>query len=345
MHIRNLMNDLSIEEKIGQLLQLAPFFFVEDLDVKIFGHVQALNLNKAKIFQAGSVLGNNNATEMIKVQTRYLEESRHKIPLIFMADIIHGFKTIFPVPLAMSTSFHPELVFEAARIQAKEARVSGIQVTFSPMVDISHDPRWGRVVEGFGEDPYLASEFTKASVKGYQGDDISSHEHVAACVKHFAAYGASEAGRDYNTADINHVSLYNTYLPTYKAAVEAGVKLIMTSFNTVDHIPATVNEFLLKDILRKQWHFKGVVISDYDSLHQVIKHGVAKNDEEAAYLALKAGLDIEMQSTAYVNYLKQILSAHPDMMKLLDQAVYRILKVKKDIRLFNDPFTGSEPIK
>ncbi len=345
MNIKKLIDDLTIDEKIGQLLQLAPFFFVEDLDVEIFGHVQALHLNKEKIFQAGSVLGNNNATEMIKVQKRYLKESRHKIPLIFMADIVHGFKTIFPVPLAMSTSFNPRLVYEAARIQAKEARVSGIQVTFSPMADISHDPRWGRVVEGFGEDPYLTSEFTRASIKGYQGVDLSLHDSIAACVKHFAAYGASESGRDYNTADINHISLYNIYLPTYKAAVDAGVKLLMTAFNTVDHIPATVNEFLLRDILRKQWHYKGVVISDYDSLHQVIKHGVAKNDEEAAYLGLKAGLDIEMQSTAYVNYLESIINKHPDMMKLLDQAVYRVLKLKKELGLFKDPYAGADPVK
>lgn len=345
MDIHKLMSSLTIEEKIGQLMQLAPFFFIEDIDVKVFGEVTALNLNKEKVYNSGSVLGINNATQMIQIQKKYLKESRHKIPLIFMADIIHGYKTIFPVPIAMAASWHTDLAFQAAKIQAKESRVSGVQVTFSPMVDVSRDPRWGRVVESFGEDPYLSSEFSKSIVKGYQGKDIKRDDQVACCVKHFAAYGASEAGRDYNTVDVSNYSLFNTYLPSYKGAVDAGVKLVMTSFNTIDSIPATINRFLLKDVLRDKWGFKGLVISDYDSLHQVVAHGVAKDDKEAALRGIDAGLDIEMQSTCYTNYLGELLKEKQIDIKQIDDAVYRVLKLKEDLGLFEDPYLGANPEK
>ncbi len=345
MDIHKLLSSLTIEEKIGQLMQLAPFFFIEDIDVKVFGEVTALNLNKEKVFHSGSVLGINSAEQMIQIQKKYLKESRHKIPLVFMADIIHGYKTIFPVPIAMAASWNPDLAFQAAKIQAKESRVSGVQVTFSPMVDVSRDPRWGRVVEGFGEDPFLSSIFSKSIVQGYQGNDVKQEDQVACCVKHFAAYGASEAGRDYNTVDVSNYSLFNTYLPSYKAAVDAGVKLVMTSFNTIDSIPATVNRFLIKDVLRDKWGFDGVVISDYDSLHQVVAHGVAKDDKEAALRGLDAGLDIEMQSTCYTNHLKDLLDEKQIDEKQIDQAVYRILKLKEDLGLFEDPYRGAHPEK
>lgn len=345
MDIYKLLDTLTIEEKIGQLMQLPPFFFVEDIKEVIHGHVKHLNLNQTKIFEAGSVLGNHSAEQMIKVQDAYLKESRHKIPLMFMADIIHGFKTIFPVPLALAASFNPEFAYQSARIQAIESRVSGIQVTFSPMVDVSRDPRWGRVVEGFGEDPYLSSVFSKSSVKGYQGKDIKNFESVASCVKHFAAYGASEAGRDYNTVDVSNFSLFNTYLPSYKAAIDADAKLIMTSFNTIDNIPATVNKHLLKDILRDQWGFKGITISDYDSLHQVVTHGVAKDAKEAALRAIDAGLDIEMASTCYNNHLKTLLDEKKIDEKQINEAVYRVLKLKDELGLFDDPYSGADPIR
>jgi len=341
MDIKNLLKTLTLDEKIGQLMQLPPFFFIEDIDVEIFGQVKALNLNKKKIFEAGSVLGNNNAEQMIEIQKKYLSQSRHKIPLMFMADVVHGFKTTFPVPLAIAASWQTSLATKAAQIQAKESRTSGIQVTFSPMVDISRDPRWGRIVESFGEDPYLASKFSESTVKGYQGDDVSSDDHVASCVKHFAAYGASEAGRDYNTVDVSHYALHNIYLPSYKAAVDAGVKLVMTSFNTIDAIPATVNKYLLKDILKEQWKFNGVVISDYDSLHQIVAHGVAKNDKEAAFRGIEAGLDIEMASTCYTNNLKALINENKVTEKLVDDAVLNVLKLKKDLGLFEDPFKGA----
>jgi beta-glucosidase len=341
MDIKKLLNTLTIEEKIGQMLQIAPFFFIKNLEIEVAGNVNDLALNEAKIFRAGSVLGIRNASEMIEVQKNYLKKSRHQIPLMFMADVIHGYETIFPVPLSLSTSWNPKLAYDMARVSAIEASTAGLHVTFSPMADLSRDPRWGRVVEGFGEDPYLNQIFTKSIVEGYQQDDISKDGNIAACVKHFAAYGASESGRDYNTVDMSRLSMHNDYFTGYKAAVDAGAHLIMTSFNVLDGIPATVNKYLLKDVLRKSWGFKGVTISDYDSLHQIIEHGCAEDDKEAAIRGIEAGLDIEMASSCYTNYLKKLVENQTVDIKLIDQAVYRILKLKKEIGLFDNPFKGA----
>ncbi len=343
MNIKSLMNQMTIEEKIGQLLQIAPFFFIKELDIEVSGHVNTLSMTHQKIFSSGSVLGIGNAEEMIQVQTKYLQENRHKIPLMFMADIIHGYETIFPVPLALSCSWNPGLVKNVARISALEAQTSGIHVTFSPMVDLVRDPRWGRVVESFGEDPYLHEVYAKAMVEGYQNEDIKKVGHIASCVKHFAAYGLSEAGRDYNTVDLSRVSLHNQFLPGYKAAIDAGARLIMTAFNVLDGIPSTVNQYLLRDVLRKTWKFQGVTISDYDSLHQVIAHGCAKDDYEAAYRGISAGLDIEMASLCYVNHLKTIISEGKISCDLLDEAVERVLTLKNDLGLFENPFKGADP--
>jgi beta-glucosidase len=323
------------------MLQIAPFFFIKNLEIEVAGNVNDLALNEAKIFRAGSVLGIRNASEMIEVQKNYLKKSRHQIPLMFMADVIHGYETIFPVPLSLSTSWNPKLAYDMARVSAIEASTAGLHVTFSPMADLSRDPRWGRVVEGFGEDPYLNQIFTKSIVEGYQQDDISKDGNIAACVKHFAAYGASESGRDYNTVDMSRLSMHNDYFTGYKAAVDAGAHLIMTSFNVLDGIPATVNKYLLKDVLRKSWGFKGVTISDYDSLHQIIEHGCAEDDKEAAIRGIEAGLDIEMASSCYTNYLKKLVENQTVDIKLIDQAVYRILKLKKEIGLFDNPFKGA----
>ena len=341
MDIKKLLNTLTIEEKIGQMLQIAPFFFIKNLEIEVAGNVNDLALNEAKIFRAGSVLGIRNASEMIEVQKNYLKKSRHQIPLMFMADVIHGYETIFPVPLALSTSWNPKLAYDMVRVSAIEASTAGLHVTFSPMADLSRDPRWGRVVEGFGEDPYLNQIFTKSIVEGYQQDDISKDGNIAACVKHFAAYGASESGRDYNTVDMSRLSMHNDYFTGYKAAVDAGAHLIMTSFNVLDGIPATVNKYLLKDLLRKSWGFKGVTISDYDSLHQIIEHGCAEDDKEAAIRGIEAGLDIEMASSCYTNYLKKLVENQTVDIKLIDQAVYRILKLKKQIGLFDNPYKGA----
>ena len=342
MDIQHLLNSLTLEEKIGQMLQIAPFFFIREAEIEVSGHVYDLHLSKEEIFNSGSVLGIKNAEEMIKVQKLYLERNKHQIPLMFMADIIHGYETIFPVPIALSCSWNPRLAEEVARISAIEAQTAGIHVTFSPMADVSRDPRWGRVVEGFGEDVELAKTFVKAMVIGYQNDDLSKVGNMASCIKHFAGYGASEAGRDYNTVDISRLSLYQKYLPAYEEGIKAGAKLIMTSFNTLDGIPSTINSFLLRDILRDQWKFNGLTISDYDSLHQVITHGVAENDEEAAKLGIKAGLDIEMASSCYIKHLKQLVLDQKVDTKLIDEAVMRILQLKKDLGLFENPFKGAD---
>lgn len=345
MNINSLIKTLTIEEKIGQLLQIAPFFFIQNLEKEVAGHISDLGLTERKIFKAGSVLGIGNATEMIQVQKRYLERNTHKIPLLFMADIIHGYQTIFPIPLALSTSWNPALFHSMAEISALEASTAGIHVTFAPMVDITRDPRWGRVVEGMGEDPYLNRIMTAEMVKGFQGDDLKKVGQLASCVKHFAAYGAVESGRDYNTVDMSRTRLFNDYMQGYQSAINAGARMVMTAFNVVDGIPATVNRHLLRTVLRDTWNFDGVTISDYDSLHQIIEHGVAENDREAALLGIKAGLDIEMASVCYVNYLKDHIEAGHVDMALLDEAVMRVLKLKDDLGLFEDPFKGASTFR
>ncbi|MBU1145572.1 MAG: glycoside hydrolase family 3 C-terminal domain-containing protein [Firmicutes bacterium] len=340
--MKDLLKQLSTKEKIGQLLQIAPFFFVKDLKKEVSGPVEDLHLNEELIFLAGSVLGVGSPEEMILVQKTYLEKSRHKIPLIFMADIIHGYKTIFPVPIALASSWNPSLLETVARISALEASTSGIHVTFSPMADLSRDPRWGRVVEGFGEDPYLTGKYAEAMVRGYQNDGIEKVGSLASCVKHFAGYGASESGRDYNTVDLSRQTLHDQYFIGYKKAIDAGARLVMTAFNVIDGVPSTANKYLLRDVLRDTWNFKGVTISDYDSLKQIIAHGYAEDMEEVALKGITAGLDIEMSSSAYSNHLETLIQKKQVQMSLLDEAVLRILELKKDLGLFENPFKGIE---
>ena len=225
-----------------------------------------------------------------------------------MADIIHGFKTIFPIPLAIGCSWDLELAEKSAQIAALEASVSGIHVTFAPMVDLVRDPRWGRVMESTGEDPYLNSQFAKAFVRGFQGQKLENNPYrMAACVKHFAAYGAPEGGRDYNTVDMSERQLREYYLPAYKAALDEGAQMVMASFNTVNGIPATGNRQLMRGILREEWNFDGVVISDWGSVRELIPHGVAANEAEAAYQAIQAGIDIEMMTTTYIKHLSWLV--------------------------------------
>ncbi|MDX9692391.1 MAG: glycoside hydrolase family 3 N-terminal domain-containing protein [Acholeplasmataceae bacterium] len=345
MDIKALISTLTIEEKIGQMLQIAPFFFIREAENEVSGHVYDLHLSHDEVFSAGSVLGIRNAEEMIKVQSLYLERSRHKIPLMFMADIIHGYETIFPVPLALSCSWNPDLAYKVARISAIEAQTAGIHVTFAPMADLSRDPRWGRVVEGFGEDVTLLKAFTRKMVEGFQQGDIRQEGNLVSCVKHFAGYGAAEAGRDYHTVDLSRLSLYQNYLPAYEEAIRSGAKLIMTAFNTLDGIPATVNSFLLKEVLRDMWKFEGVTISDYDSLHQIIAHGVADSDKEAARQGIRAGLDIEMASNCYVKHVKELIKENDIDEKDIDLSVYRILKLKEELGLFENPYKGANQIK
>lgn len=343
--IKELLRTMTLKEKIAQLIQLTPFFYKEDATGAITGPAEELEIDNADIFNAGSVLGISGAKEAIEIQKVYLEKNEKKIPLIFMADIIHGCRTIFPVPLAIGCSFDQSIAEKVARISAKEASASGIHVTFSPMVDIVRDPRWGRVMESTGEDTFLNSEFARAFVRGYQGDDVSKKDSMAACVKHFAAYGAAEGGRDYNTVDISERMLREYYLPAYKAAIEEGCKTIMTSFNVVNSLPSSANKWLMRDVLRKEWAFDGVTISDWGAVTELIPHGVAEDKKEAAEKAIKAGLDIEMMTNCYVQNLEQLLEEGKIDIVIIDEAVLRILKLKVELGLFENPYKGADPQK
>ncbi|HEX7845266.1 MAG TPA: beta-glucosidase BglX, partial [Chitinophagaceae bacterium] len=287
--------------------------------------------------RVGGLFGVIGVEKIKMAQEIAVNNSRLKIPLIFGSDIIHGYKTIFPIPLALSCSWDMALIEQSARIAAIEATADGLCWNFSPMVDIARDPRWGRIAEGAGEDPYLGSQIAKAMVKGYQGNDLSKDNTLMACVKHFALYGAPEAGRDYNSVDMSKVKMYNEYLPPYKAAIDAGVGSVMSSFNDVDAIPATGNKWLLTDLLRKQWGFKGFVVSDYTSVNEMIAHGMGDLQAVSA-LALRAGLDMDMVGEGFLTTLKKSLQEGKVTQQQIDQACKRILEAKYKLGLFDDPY-------
>ncbi|WP_086313324.1 glycosyl hydrolase [Enterococcus sp. 7F3_DIV0205] len=337
-----LLKQMTLDEKVGQLLQLAAEFYSEKAEEKT-GPMTDLGLTHEDINNAGTTLGISGAKEAIRVQKAYMENNRLGIPTILMADIIHGFRTIFPIPLGLGSSWDVDVAEKVAEVSAKEAAVSGLHVTFSPMVDLVRDPRWGRVMESTGEDPFLNSRFAEAFVKGYQGEDLQNDFfRVAACVKHFAAYGAAIGGRDYNTVNMSERQLRDSYLPGYKAALDAGAKLVMTSFNTVDGVPATGNKWLFRDVLRKEFGFDGVVISDWGAVIELIPHGVAADKKQAAELAIKAGVDIEMMTTCYTENLKELIEEKIVDEAILDEAVLRILTLKNDLGLFENPYRGAD---
>lgn len=337
-----LLKQMTVEEKVGQLLQLAAEFYSEKAEEKT-GPMTDLGLTQDDINNAGTTLGISGAKEAIRVQKAYMENNRLGIPTILMADIIHGFRTIFPIPLGLGSSWDLEAAKKVAEVSAKEAAVSGLHVTFSPMVDLVRDPRWGRVMESTGEDSFLNSRFAEAFVKGYQGEDLKNDFfRVASCVKHFAAYGAAIGGRDYNTVNMSERQLRDSYLPGYKAALDAGAKLVMTSFNTVDGVPATGNKWLFRDVLRKEFGFDGVVISDWGAVIELIPHGVAQDKKQAAELAIKAGVDIEMMTTCYTENLKNLIEEKTLDEAILDEAVLRILTLKNDLGLFENPHRGAD---
>lgn len=344
MDLNNLLSQMTIDEKIGQLVQFVPDFYLSEKKGEITGPLNELNIIEDVIWNSGSVLGSDNAQDMIDIQKKYLEKSRLKIPLLFMADVIHGFRTVFPIPLAVGCTWDMDLAKRSAEIAAKEAALSGTNVTFSPMVDLVRDPRWGRVIESTGEDPYLNGLFAVAFVKGYQGN-MTDEYNIAACVKHFAGYGAVEAGREYNTVDMSERTLREYHLPSYKAAVEAGVELVMTSFNTINGIPATGNSYLMRDILRKELGFKGIVISDWAAVQELIPHGIAKDGKEAAKKAIEAGVDIEMMTSNYVNNLRELIEKEEIKEELLDEAVLRILRLKDKLGLFENPYRSANQQK
>jgi beta-glucosidase len=343
IQITPIIQQMTLNEKISQLMQLATPFFKGAIDKgQITGPMAEMGITEEVVRNSGSVLGAAGAKEVINIQQAHLKENRLGIPLLFMADIIHGYKTIFPVPLAIGCSWNPALAQKSAEIAAKEAAVSGVHVTFAPMVDLVRDPRWGRVMESTGEDPYLNSVFARAFVRGFQGTDLTNDkEKVAACVKHFAAYGAPEGGRDYNTVNMSERQLRESYLPAYKAALDEGCEMVMTSFNVVDGIPSTGNQKLMRHLLRNEWGFDGVLISDWGAVKELIPHGIAADESEAALKALTAGVDIEMMTTCYVNHLKQLVENGRLDISLIDEAVLRILRLKEKLGLFEDPFRGA----
>lgn len=329
--INNLMGKMTLEEKLGQLNLPASGDIITGA---------GSNSNIAEKIREGKVGGlfNIKTAEKIRaVQQIAVEQSRLRIPLIFGMDVIHGYQTIFPIPLGMSCSWDIDLIEKSARIAAQEASADGICWTFSPMVDISRDPRWGRVSEGSGEDPYLGSQIAKAMVKGYQGDDLRKNNTILSCVKHFALYGAPEGGRDYNTTDMSRIRMYNEYLPPYKAAIDAGVGTVMTSFNEIDGIPATANKWLMTDLLRKEWGFNGFVVTDYTAILEMVDHGLG-NLKEVSALALRAGTDMDMVADGFLNTLKESLDEGKVTQQEIDLACRRILEAKYKLGLFEDPY-------
>ncbi|MHC5228112.1 beta-glucosidase BglX [Enterococcus sp. LJL99] len=336
--LKELLETLTWEEKIGQLVQLSgDFFHADQLAV---GPQKKLGIDQKIVDQVGSVLNVTGAKKTKEIQERYLAKSRHKIPLLFMADIIYGYRTIFPIPLGLGATWNPSLIEAAYQETAEEANAAGAHVTFAPMVDLVRDARWGRCLESTGEDSVLNAAFARAMVTGLQ-KDLANGGGIASCVKHFAAYGAGESGREYNTVDMSELRLRQDYLPAYQAAVDAGCQLVMTSFNTYDGIPVTGNQFLLKEILRQEWGFDGVIISDYAAIQEMIAHGVAKDDREAAKLAIEATTDIDMKTPCYAKELEPLLEAGEISEELVNQSVYRVLKLKNDLGLFEDPYRGA----
>lgn len=336
----NLLKEMSLEEKINQLFQGNGTLY--EGDSVATGPAAEQGFTEKTVSEAGSVLSIAGAEKIKKIQKAHMEKHPHHIPLVFMADIINGYKTVFPIPLAQGAAFNPEVAFTGAEVAAKEASVSGIQVTFSPMVDLVRDARWGRVMESTGEDPCLNSQYAKALVEGYQGENPGEPGKIGACVKHFAAYGAPVAGRDYNNVELSERTLREEYLPAYEAAVKAGALLVMTSFNTLNRIPSTANQWLLRQVLREEMGFDGAVISDWGAIEEIKNHGMAKDKKEAAKLAMEAGTDIDMMTTCYPNYLKELVESGDVKEELVDEAVLRILELKNKLGLFENPYKDAD---
>jgi len=334
--ITTLMAKMTLEEKVGQMNQYNGFWDVTGPSPKE-GNA-ALKYEHLRKGWVGSMLTVRGVEQVRAVQKIAVEETRLGIPLIIGFDVIHGYKTLAPIPLAEAASWDMEAVKHSAQVAASEASASGINWTFGPMVDISRDARWGRVMEGAGEDPYLGSKVATARVKGFQGDDLSLPNTIAACAKHFAAYGFAESGRDYNTVDIGNATLYNTVLPPFKAANDAGVRTFMNSFNILNGVPATGNSFLQRDILKGKWGFDGFVITDWASIKEMITWGFAKDGVEASEKAVKAGADMDMESYLYVNELVKLVNDGKVDLALIDDSVRRILRVKYELGLFDDPY-------
>jgi beta-glucosidase len=331
--IDELLSKMTLEEKIGQLNLITVGF---DVTGPVVSKDVDVNIRKGAV---GGVFNTYTPIAARKLQEMALKETRLHIPLMFGYDVIHGHRTIFPIPLGLSASWDMTAIERSARVAAEESAADGLHWVFSPMVDIARDPRWGRVAEGGGEDPYLGSQIARAMVRGYQGTDLTKNNTVMACLKHFALYGAAEAGRDYNTTDMSLARMYNEYLPPYKAAIEAGVGSVMSSFNDINGIPATGNKWLLTDLLRKQWGFKGFVATDYTAINEMVAHGVG-NDAQVSAMALNAGADQDMVGEVFLKNVAQNLKDGTVSQATIDLACRRILEGKYKLGLFKDPYRG-----
>ena len=341
--LQELLDDMSLAEKIGQMNQVIGSFYTGEFVAT--GPMADKGFTEENIGLAGSVIGVSGADAAKRIQKGYMEKHPHQIPLLFMLDVINGYRTVFPIPLGQGAAFEPELSMRCARMAAQEAAVSGVHVTFSPMADLVRDARWGRVMESTGEDPYLNSLYAAAMVRGYQGEDLRKAGSVAACVKHFAGYGAPDAGRDYNTVELSEHTLRQFYLPAYEAGIQTGAALVMTAFNTIDGIPATGNRRLMRQILREEMGFDGVLISDWAAIEEMLCHGYCADRTQAAQRAVTAGVDVDMMSGVYAEQLTALVQDGKVPEALIDEAVMRILTLKNALGLFEAPFKDADEEK
>ncbi len=342
--LQELLESMTLEEKVGQLVQCNAGQFIQN-SLEITGPegkmLPAEDLNRVM----GSVLTFEDAAQAKALQEKHLAADPHKIPLLLMLDVIHGLRTTYPIPLAMGCSFDDQLVRECADMARKESAACGVHVTFNPMVDTARDGRWGRILETCSEEPMINGRMGAALVEATQGEDLSRPENVACCVKHFAAYGAAEAGRDYNTVELSERILRESYLPAYKACLDAGARMIMPSFNSLNGIPSVANPWLMKRLLREEWGFQGVVISDYDAVGELVNHGVAKDLKEAAGKAMAAECDIDMVKNAYYLHLSELVREGTVQEEAVDRAVMRVLRLKNELGLFENPLHGADEEK
>ncbi len=339
MKIEEILSRMSLKEKIFQLEQFNSVLLKPLAGWDATGPMKDLKLAEEDLQYTGSVLNSTGAERMRDIQTEFLAKNEKKIPLAFMHDVIHGYRTIYPINLGLASSFNLDLMRDCAEMAATEAVLDGVNVTFAPMVDLARDARWGRVMETSGEDPYLNSQVAKVTVEGFKKGGI------ATCVKHFAAYGGALAGKDYAEVDMSEYALREYYLPAYKAAIDAGVDMVMPSFNVLNGIPATGNTWLMKDILREEWGFDGVIISDYGAIWELVAHGYAEDEKDAAYKALTAGVDVEMCSTMYAHNLEKLLQEGKITEAQIDKAVLRVLRLKEKLGLFEKPYRFADEKK
>ena len=344
--LRQLLGSMSLREKIGQMIQLTGSYYEKALDAEgdadtvMTGNEVEGQITPWVFQTAGSVLGTIGEEKIKNIQKAYQKAHPHGIPLLFMADVIHGCSTIFPIPLGQACSFHPELVKKCAAASAREAAAQGLRATFSPMIDVSADPRWGRIMESFGEDPYLNGTLGKAMVEGYQEEPKGDHHELAGCLKHFAGYGAVSAGREYNDVEMSQRTFFEQYLKPFREAIKANPSMVMTAFHAIDRVPISKNEDLLKKTLRDDMGFDGVLISDWGSIGQLEEQHVAADQRECAIFGQNAGIDIDMMSRAYMEHLEELVLDGSIPMEEIDESVWKILCMKNDLGLFEDPFSG-----